>query len=239
MALRGTWQEAFLPFYDPARMNVVQDERLVMNNRPPAVIAAGLRAIVGPAQFLMVARDHVGLKPSQYDMSPFYERGPDRGDLRFTPWLQEMLDKADENMTSSQRYGDMVDFYEGFFVAENLEAAAFEELSSDQVLQEALSGAFGIDAAEFTRIAGISKKGDATSHGFKKITRGILGGRKAGSYLSPGQILFARAVLRELFPGKKTDVDMEYRTRIQTYFTGQRVADLAGREAISVVHGHD
>lgn len=234
-ALRATWEEVFLPLCDPSRLNVVSDERFVMNYRPPAEIAADLRAIVGPAQILMIARDQVGLLRSQYDMSPFYERDPARRYMDFTPWLREMLDKAEENMIAALRYGDMVDLYAGQFGTENVVVAAFEGLFADADLQAGLAGALGIDAAEFTRLAATSKTGDASTHGFKKITRRILGGRPAGSYLTTGQIRVLRGILRKLFPGKKTEVGAEDISRIRNFFAGHRVCELAARAGITVI----
>lgn len=233
--LQATWQEVFLPLCDADRLNVVSDERFVMNYRPPAAIAADLRAIVGDARILMVARDQIGLLRSQYDMSPFYERDPARKYMPFAPWVREMLEKAEENMASSLRYGDMIDIYARLFGAENIVVAAFEGLFSDRALQAALATALGLDVAEFSQLAGAIKQGDASLHGYKKITRRVLGARTADSYLTPAQIRVLRAVLRKLFPGKKTEVGAQEVELIRDFFQGHQLQDLAGRGEFTTI----
>lgn len=238
--LQSTWEEVFLTLCDHDKLNVISDERFVMNYRSPAEIAKTLRKVIGPAKILIVARDQVGLLRSQYDMSPFYERDPNRKYLPFKPWLEKMLAQADENMASSLRYKKIVDLYASLFGEENIIVAAFEGLFTCPLLQANLAAALVLEPAEFSHLLRSSKTGDASSHGYKKITRRILGARTASSYLKPKQLQLARWVLRKLFPGRKTQVDSDCVALIRAFYKGHQLSDLALQPgAITVVKALD
>lgn len=234
-ALTATWREVFLPLCDAAKLNVVSDERFVINYRPPSAIAADLAAIIGDAQILMVVRDQVGLLRSQYDMSPFYERDPKRRFKQFGPWLDEMLANADDNMASSLRYGDVVEIYARHFGVENVVVAAFEGLFSDEMLQAELAEVLGIDARTLSMLATVPREGSFENHGYKKVTRRILGARPAGDYLSPRQHAILRSLLRKMFPGRKTHVETGQAELIRSFYKGHRLDDLRRRTPVTVV----
>lgn len=225
-ALRATWTEVFAPKMDKKRLNVISDERFVMNYRAPEAIAADLSELIGDARILMVVRDQADMLRSQYDMSPFYERDPARKYLPFGRWLDEMLSNASDNMARCMKYGDVVDIYARLFGNNALVVLPFSGLFSDTEVQAAFSAAFGLDVEETRTLFLLRPTGDYKAHGYKKYTRRVLGRRPPSDFLSPRQLRIAKWVLRRLFPAQKTEINPDQTAYIRQHFAGHAPSDV-------------
>lgn len=225
--LRHIWETVFVPRLDPDRLNVVSDERFVMNYRPYADIAADLHSLIGPARILMVVRDQAGLLRSQYDMNPYYQNDPTRAYMRFDAWLARMLADAPDTMAATLRYGDVRDCYAGLFGADGVIVARFERLFHEPAAQGQLAADLGLDPEEMVRLFGAAPVGSYRNSGYRKLTRRLLGRRPASDYLSGRQIAVLRGVLRRLFPGRKTEISEADRAAIARHFAGHLPQDMA------------
>ncbi len=116
--------------------------------------------------------------------------------------------------------------------------AAFEGLFSDPDMQAKLATALGLGPDEFHTLAHSGGTGAAKTHGYKKITRRILGGKPASAYLSPGQIRFFKTILRALFPGKTTQVDPKDLEIIKDYYSGHHISALSAQGKVTTVMSH-
>ena len=225
--MRKIWEKFYVPNADPSRLNIISTEYFIWNQRSPVDVARDLREIVGDADILMVVRDQASLLKSLYNMSPFFENDPRRKYLDFSTWLVRTLKDGDATLASRLRYLEVARTFADVFGLQRVHAVAFEKLVDAPRTLTPFCTAVGVNPDRFVELAGSTHLGDAESHAYKKLTRRILGRRKASSYLPPAILAMAKEVLRRTVPVKRTVLSSEDRTLINRFFQGNRPADLA------------
>ena len=234
-AMSEIWRDVFLPRARQDKLNIVSDEHLVFNHRPPVAVAQDLRSIIGEAKILIVIRDQLDLLRSLYDMSPFYARDPKRKYVKFSTWLQTMVSNPDENISGSLKYTDTYDAFANAFGNDHVFMIDMERLFGDGGARDRLCAELDIDAAEFHTVTASGKVGGHENNSYKKITRRLLPAGLANSVLSKQQLSVAKTVLRKVTPASKTKPNDDDRALVDSFFAGHRPDDLAQSSSRAII----
>lgn len=229
--VRAIWQQSFVPALDPQRLNVISEEKFLDPFRPLAEVAAELRAVVGPAKVLIVLRDQADILRSLYDMKPWVRSDPARRYVPFSVWLNAVVDDPEDRMNRALRFRTVHGIYADLFGAEAVTMVTLSRLLKDAATQAELCARLGIDAPAFAELLARPAVNSAEDHGYKKLSRRVLGRYAASDFLSRGQVIALKSVVNRIVPQRKTPISPEDAQRIRNAFAGQRIEDLAATGA--------
>lgn len=229
--LHEIWRTHFLPSADPEKLNVISEEKFLTNNRAAAEIAIDLHEIIGEAKVLIVVRDQADILRSLYDMHPWAPNDAARRFATFGVWLDTVLGLPEVYVAPALRFCSVFGTYVEVFGAEAVKVVSIKRLIGDPSAQDLICSWLDIDAESFRRLMDKPAVNKASDHGYKKLSRRLLGPIRMSSFLSVGQIATIRKMLSKLIPDKKTEISALDRKRIETFFAGERIEDLVATGA--------
>jgi len=225
-ALLSTWRRCYLPLADRDRVNVLSTEYLIQNRRPVREVAEDLHALAPDADILIVVRDQAELLRSLYDMNPFYENDPKRAFMPFDRWLGRMLEEAETNFASRLRYAEVAQTYADVFGAKKVHVVGFGKLTGEPAALAPFCMAVDLDPDRFAALLEGAHLGGASRHGYRKLTRRMLGGRSAAALLPPAARGAARRLMQRGVPSRRTKLNRLQLERIRVFYAGHAVEDL-------------